>query len=141
MLNENNYISIINGYSKKDWEPLLSLIPEIENTSQFGVINGKEFDENGILIMPYYIPSSVVIRFNKIVYNLPIIINFDWSGWSNGHIMVSDNKFNFDTIDIPEKCKIITAIVRNNRFCDGALISAFESGLILRLLKSIKNQL
>ena len=32
------------------------------------------------------------------------------------------NDFNFNTIEIPTICKIITAIVRNNRFCDGALV-------------------
>jgi hypothetical protein len=35
----------------------------------------------------------------------------------------------YNTIEIPTICKIITAIVRNNRFCDGALVSQFESGL------------
>ena len=54
---------------------------------------------------------------------------------------MNDKNFNFDSIDIPTMCKIITAIVRNNRFCDGALVSAFESGLILKILKSIKHQI
>ena len=51
------------------------------------------------------------------------------------------NDFNFNTIEIPTICKIITAIVRNNRFCDGALVSQFESGLILKLLKAIQYQI
>jgi hypothetical protein len=38
------------------------------------------------------------------------------------------------------KCKLITAIVRNDRFCDGALIQAFECGLMLRIIKTIKKQ-
>ncbi len=55
--------------------------------------------------------------------------------------MANDKNFDFDSVDIPTKCKLITAIVRNDRFCEGALVSAFESGLILKILKSIKRQL
>ncbi|MBE0660910.1 MAG: hypothetical protein IH597_00450 [Bacteroidales bacterium] len=55
--------------------------------------------------------------------------------------MASNPNFDFNTIDIPAKCKLITAIVRSDRFCDGALIEAFESGLMLRILTSIKAQL
>jgi hypothetical protein len=55
--------------------------------------------------------------------------------------MVSDENFDYDSIDIPTKCKIITAIVRNDRFCSGRLIEAFESGMMLRVLKSIKREL
>jgi len=49
--------------------------------------------------------------------------------------------FNYEPIDIVTKCKLITALVRNDWFCDKALIEAFESGLILRLLKSLEPQL
>ncbi len=72
---------------------------------------------------------------------MPIIISFDWGSWDEGRKIIADVNFNFDTIDIPEKCKLITAIVRNDRFCEGTLIAAFESGFMLKLLKSIKKQL
>ena len=141
ILNENNYIETINGYSKNDWKSLLDLIPEIERTHDFGEMKGGEKNEEGIIIMPYWVESSIVSRFHQLVYDLPIVINFDWGSWNEGRKIVNDKNFNFDSIDILTKCKIITAIVRNDRFCDGALVSAFESGLILKILKSIENQL
>ena len=76
-----------------------------------------------------------------IVYRLPIIISFDWGAWEEGREIASNEEFDFDTIDIPAKCKLITVIVRNDRFCDGVLVSAFESGQILRILKSIERQI
>ncbi len=77
----------------------------------------------------------------QIVYRLPIIISFNWGAWEEGREIASNDDFDHDTLDLPTKCKLITAIVRNNRFCDGALVSAFESGLILRILKSIEKQI
>ena len=139
-LNESNYIETINGFSTSDWKPLLDLIPEIEKTSPFGAMKGGEKNAEGIMVMPYWIESLVVSRFHKIVCDMPIIIDFDWSFWDEGRKMARNENFNFNSIDIPTKCKIITAIVRNDRFCEGALVSAFESGLILKILKSIRQQ-
>jgi len=57
--------------------------------------------------------------------------------------MLNDKNFDFDSVDLVTKCKLITAIVRNDRFCEGALADTdladtFESGLILKILKSIQ---
>lgn len=139
-LNETNYIETINGFSSSDWKPLLDLIPKIEQTSTFGEMNGAEQNAEGIIVIPSLTESPVVSRFHQIVYDMPIVIDFDWGSWGEGRKMVRDENFDFNSIDIPTKCKIITAIIRNDRFCEGALVSAFESGIILKILKSIRQQ-
>ena len=60
---------------------------------------------------------------------------------NEGQRMLQDESFDYDSIDVVTKCKLITAIVRSERFCEGALVSAFESGQILKILKSILRQL
>lgn len=137
----NNYEEVIYSFTKQQWKPLIDLIPIIEKTEKFGEVGGGDQDDEGVFTLPYFIPSQVVVRFEEIVYCIPIIINFDWGTWDEGRKILNKNDFNFDTIDIPTKCKLITAIVRNNRFCDGALVSAFESGIILKILKSIAKQI
>lgn len=89
---------------------------------------------------PFWVEEEVITRFRDIIYNLPVTVAFNYIEWDEGREMASEQDFDFDTIDVPTKCKIITAIMRNDRFCDGALISAFESGLMLALLKSIQRQ-
>ena len=69
------------------------------------------------------------------------MIDFDWGKWDEGREMAQNKDFDFDTVDIPTKCKLITAFVRNDRFCTGALAGAFTSGIMLRILKSIEKQL
>ena len=140
VLKADNYIEILNSYSENEWKPLLGLIPEIEGTKNYGEMAGG-VTENGITTLPYSDHGEVVLRFLKAVYDIPIIINFDWGSWDEGRKIASDEGFDFDTIDIPTKCKLITAFVRNDRFCDGALLEVFHSGLILKILKSIRKQL
>ena len=122
ILNEENYIAEILAMTKQDWQPLLDLIPEIETTVKFGEMAGGEEGTNGIIQMPYWQETPIVSRFQKIVYDLSIIIDFDWSSWDEGRQIVNDEEFDYNAIDIPTKCRVITAIVRNNRFCEGALI-------------------
>jgi len=141
IIDESNYTEIISSYSDGDWQPLFDLIPEIEEKSQFGEVTGGEEIEEGVFNFPHISESDVVSKFHDIVYGMSVIISFDWGSWDEGRRMVNDESFDYNSIDIPAKCKIITAIVRNDRFCEGALVSAFESGLILKVLKSIKNQL
>ncbi len=142
ILNENNYIKAINNYTKEDWLPLLRLIPEIEKVKKFGD-NSEAIKllEQGIITMEPGEENPIVRQFREVVYSIPIIIDFDWGSWDEGRRIVSDENFDFDSMDIPEKCKIITAIVRNDRFCSGVLVEAFESGMMLKVLKSIQKQL
>lgn len=140
LLDENNYKEKIHAFTQQDWQSLIELIPKIESTSNFGEWAGGEKDEQGIMQLPYCREAPIISNFLEIVYSLPIIISFDWAAWEEGRKITSDSDFDFDTLDLPAKCKLITAIVRNDRFCDGALVSAFKSGLILRILKSIEKQ-
>ncbi len=140
-LNEQNYQEIIQSYPKTKWQPLLDLISGIESQTKFGEIAGGNNDENNIMQMPYWEESPLVLEFRKVISELPIIVNFDWSNWKEGRIMMTDKNFDFDSVSIPIKCKLITAIIRSDRFSEGALVASFGSGLILKILKSIQKQL
>ena len=142
LLKEDNYIEKIKSYSINDWQPLLDLIPEIGKVEKFGDDSeAMKLLEQDIIDMNPYVEHEVVEKFREACYNIPIIIDFNWGSWDEGREMVSDENFNYDSIDIPTKCKIITAIVRNDRFCSGRLVEAFETGMMLKVLKSIQKQL
>jgi hypothetical protein len=141
ILKRDNFREVILAYTKTDWKPLLELLPRIETTDQFCETGGGEKIEEDVFEMPYCTNAEIVSRFLEVVYQIPIVIDFAWSRWGEGRKMVSNKQFDYDTIDIPTKCLLITAIVRNDRFCDGALASSFESGVMLKILKSIEKQL
>ena len=139
LLDENNYKEQIHAFTQQDWQPLIELIPKVESTSKFGEWASAEKNEEVNILFPYCIEAPIVSQFLHIVYRLPIIISFDWGASETGKTSYDD--FDLDTLDLPAKCKLITAIVRSDRFCEGTLVSAFESGLILRILKSIEKQI
>jgi len=135
ILNENNYEEIINGYSKSTWNPLFELIAKIEESISFGELKIKEDS-----IFPRYNLSSVVNEFINLVYGIPIMISFDWKNWEEGSEIFKNKNFDYNSIDIPTKCKLLSSIVRSDRFNEGILVISFEDGTILKILKSIQNQ-
>ena len=138
-LKEDNCIEILQLYTLEDWKPLFDLIPLIKNEKQFGEFN---FEQKGSTITKmHWELKEIASKFHKICYEMPIVIAFDWEKFDEGRKIASDSNFDYDTIDIPTKCKILTAIIRNDRFCDGALVGAFDSGLILKILRSIEKEL
>jgi len=119
VLSEENCESKINALEYRDWQPLLALIPRIETSSSFSEWDGGEQGDDGAFQPPYCVMAPVVCEFEDLVYGIPIAICFSWAKWDKGRGIPSDKDFDFDSIDLVEKCKLITAIVRNDRFCDG----------------------
>lgn len=120
-------------FKREDFEELFKLIPQIKTTKKFGTLKGGEKEEDNTIIVPYYELDTVVLNFVEIVYKTPIMIKFDWSKWEEGKIIIKEKR-NFEELDVMTLCKLITAIVRNDRFCEGVLLKAFENGTILKIL-------
>ena len=67
-----------------------------------------------------------------------LIINFDWGKWEEGRAFfknTDENKYN--SIDREYILKLLTAIARNDRFCEGAWGNLFKSGVALILYKKL----
>jgi len=83
MIGLENISVHIGKLSKNDWGKLFALIPIIESTENFiksgGIIEDKE-DPESFTITPI-IETKVVLDFESIMYELELVIPFDWSKW------------------------------------------------------------
>ena len=53
MQNLNNYYKRILSLERKDFKPLLDLVPEIRKDENYGELLTGEKDKNDVYIMPY----------------------------------------------------------------------------------------
>ena len=141
VLTKENYKEKIESMTPDDWKPLLDLIPVIEKTESFYTAGTISYQDEDIVEIGRSIQNPVIHTFREIAYQLPIIIDFGWAQWDEGRELAGNPDTDYDSIDIPTKCKLITAFVRNDRFCEGVLASCFEDGTILKILRSIRNQI
>ncbi len=129
----------LNSISKDDWTKLFSLIPKIEEADSFGKMAGGDEISPGTVEMPYWDWSDITQSFVKTAYELNIVLNFDWGEWPEGKAMLQNESQDFDNLDLVALCKLLTTIIRADRFSDGYLISRFENGTILKIIKSVKH--
>jgi len=132
---------VINQLSLKDWERVFKLIPEIEKTKDFIESGGIVDDPNnpeGFMITPI-IEKKIVWDLVETLDELNLLIAFSWSAWDEGRKIASRQDFeNKDTVTL---LKLISAFIRNNRFCDGALAEEFQNKSIKKILKQIKKNI
>lgn len=121
-----------------DWNKLFSLLPEIETTKKFGEVKGGEELENGSFTFPYWSSSEIVNKVFQIIHELDIVPAFDWTSWAEGKSILNDQDFNYSKLDTITLCKLLTTIVRTDRFNDGFFVLNFENGVILKIIKAIK---
>lgn len=136
METEERVEQIIKELSKDEWDKLFSLLPEIEATDQFRLPQSEEDDD---LTYAFFQPSiEIVSTVHDVLYKLDLIPAFDWKSWEEGQAMMNNNAFNFSSLDTITLCKLLTIIVRTDRFNTGYMVSQFENGNMIAILRAMQ---
>ncbi len=122
-----------------DWDRLFSLLPEIEATKKFGEVKGGEEPESGSFTFPYWSASEIVDQVFQLIHEFDIVPIFDWTSWDEGKSILNNPDFTYSNLDTITLCKLLTTIVRADRFNDGYFVLNFENGVIPKIIKAIKN--
>lgn len=128
----------IRTLTTNEWDRLFSLLPEIEATKKFGELKGGEILGDGSFTFPYWSSSEIVDRVFELIHELDIVPVFDWTSWDEGKTILKNQNFNYSNLDTITLCKLLTTIIRANRFNDGFFILSFENGVIPKIIKAIK---
>ena len=120
------------------WEPIFNLITKIENTESFGETHFLEKMPNGILTFPYTKSAEVVKEFNDQVYRLRLLIDFEWHRWLKGTEILNDKNSDYDALSLDTLLRLITVMIRADRFHDGYLVKCFEEGIVLKILSALQ---
>jgi|SRR5690554_4291977 len=120
------------GITQAQWEKLFAMIPEIENSTYFGEVPYKD----GTIYPATW--TRLVDRFHEYVYEIGLVVDFDWIHWDEGKRILSGEVEDLSTHSTITLCKLLTVIVRADRFVEGKLIANFENGTILSILRALK---
>lgn len=131
----------IQSLKKEDWDKLFSLLPEIEATKEFGSMKGGEVLEDGTISLPYSDPSEIVDKVFQSIHDLNIVPVFDWITWEQGQSILDRLEFDHSNLDTLTLCKLLTVIVRSDRFNDGYFMANFENGNVPKIIRALKQNL
>lgn len=90
-------------------------------------------DAGEVTAWPYWEPSPIAEEFIEMAYDAGWVYgNFDWSKWAStneGQTYLTDPS-SIAAATTRQLQKVITVLLRSEKFCEGTVLQAFESGLI-----------
>jgi hypothetical protein len=139
MVDIENFESYINQLSLNDWERLFSLKDEILATKKFGIFCDSEQLDNGVMTFPYWQKSEIIEKTVNVISSLQLTPVFDWGGWSEGKDILFNGDFDYNALDTITLCKLLTTIIRADRFNEGCLVTCFQNGIVLKIIIALEN--
>lgn len=122
-----------------NWEELFKLNEQLKQASSFGKMQGGEKIEENVSTFPYWEQSKLTRQFVKFLYDKNMLPSFDWPDWQEGKELLRQKDPNFANLDTITLCKLLTAIIRADRFSDGTLVGMLKKGVIKRIVDGIKD--
>ena len=141
MIDLKDFETHLNGISINEWETLFALLPELRKGNEFEKEDGLENLEKEKLKSVSQVSDKTIRKIMDIIYSLNIIPVFDWKSWRFGIDILERKNFDYSTLDKITLCKLLTCIVRENRFDPGFLDSCFKDGKMEKILTNLKNDI
>ncbi len=117
MISENKFEEHINNFSKQKWESLFQFIPLVKRK------NGNDDFSNFL---------------NVYCMELELQVIFNWQNWEQGKVYLESQQF--ESLDLLNTCKLITLILRADRFYEGFFASQIQEGNIYKIMAKIKER-
>lgn len=119
-------------------EALLRFVPVLEAPEfRAGEWRGGDADEAGVIQMPWFELSEHASAFIAEVGRGGWIFVFDWPSWQDeAHRLIERGGLEGASTD--DIRRLFTTLVRSDRFNEGQLAWAFESGLMVRILRRLE---
>jgi len=92
--------------------------------------------EDGVIVMGHFTPSDEADAFLRDLGRVGLVRPFDWTAWlatPRGEELRQPAAL--ATASPEELANLLTAIVRSERFSEGSLEGALESGLLLAIAR------
>jgi hypothetical protein len=125
--------------SGDDMATLKDLNTKIQNhEGKWGVSKGGEKTTGGAIQMHWVQNDPLIYEFIDFMADKNLLPVFDWTKWDEGsELFTSEDLTKYDNIDVDAALKLVLAATRKERFADGTMAWAFESGGFPKLVNRL----
>ena len=118
---------------------IIAFLPLFESHDfEFGHWKTPQSDEPDVLIPPYFSFSDTATNFVQAAYNYGwVLSDFDWQSWATTAEAnaLREDRSALETASPKKLAKLLTMLIRGDRFSEGTLLDAFNSGLLTNILR------
>lgn len=125
--------------SKENIEVLRTIYARIQDyVGEWGIRHNNERTESGVSIFPWVENYFLIQDFISFMYENDLVVKFRWTEWQEGRDWYAlDDESKYEKLDVETALKLLTAVIRNDRFNEGALVSAFETGVFPKIIQKL----
>ena len=103
-----------------------------------GTWNGEERGDSDVIQLPYLTYPETVHEFLDLISSSGFQVVFDWPKWEEGRRILSNGAKEIRKADLTTLRKLLTAILRSERFCEGTLHGAIYDGTVSEILRRLR---
>jgi hypothetical protein len=135
----NQAVELFNNLSGEDTATLKELNTKIQNhTGKWGTQKGGDRTASGSIEMPWIEKDPLIYEFLDFMDDKNLLPFFHWADWDEGsELFTSEAANKYDRTDIATALKLIYSAIRKDRFGEGTLVWAFESGQFTKLINRL----
>ena len=123
-------------------DALAAFLPVFEEPGfVFATMEGGEEVEPGTFTMPWSSLSEPATRFVETAYeNGWMLPGFDWGSWMGTAeaVRLRDDPAELAQATTEQLAKLLTTVIRQDRFVEGALAGSFDAGLLTAILRRVE---
>ena len=127
--------------SSDGWQELWSLMAQLQTIGPTDLVksHGGDRRDDGVIEMPWTSYHPIVNRIEKLLYDLKVVQDVDWSSWKSAiepNLVFDAERIRSGSLYDTVCC--LTGIIRSERFGSGAIATSLRNGGFLSLLDRIK---
>lgn len=129
--------------SKEQIDKILSYLPYFKTTQEFYRYETPKWKEDfyikeGFTATPVLVEDEKLKEFRQIIIDTKFCVAFDWMHWEAGkEILMKPERI--DNLDFLTLRMLLTAILRYDRFFEGAFAIAAQNRSIFNILSKLKS--
>jgi hypothetical protein len=123
--------------SRTDIDAIVAFLPALES-GPLGDAPTIETTASDVVVMPSTL-AAPMIAFHDALYEHGFVLEEDWLPWTREVAFYSETHDAIDVAELDVLLRILTVIVRQDRFVDGLFLSALEDGLVARIVRRLRD--
>ena len=120
-------------------QALADFLPFFEQPGfEFGEWFENPKSESGMMVLPHYSLSDSAHSFVRMAYDMGwVLLDYAWPAWkgTDEAISLRDDPVALAAATPEQLARLLTVLIRQDRYIEGALGSAYKSGLLTGIVR------
>lgn len=118
------------------WQRLWSAVDEVLREDPQSQASWRFENSDGSLSMPHVDYSDAIQLMTQAVCEVDAIVGFPWMKWDFRSVYPGGR--GLDTAPVADAARVLTAVVRGERFSDGTILAALGDGTLPSALQRLR---